>query len=335
MIGRPAGLVIAWGLAAMAVAVLTCPPAAHAADPAQKVVRIGFVDAQSPSTSPRGLTAFWERLREVGYVDGQNLIVVSRSAEGRSERLPALMNEVIQSNVDVLVTWSTSAASAAKNATSTVPIVVAVMGDPVRSGLAASLARPGSNLTGLSVGFGEGLVGKWLELLQEIVPRLSTVAVIANPDNSIGRDLSKELQAIAPARGLKVQIIELRDAAALDRAFEQAGRKAQAAIVLPDSTVFAHRKQITALAAKHRLPAIYPNRDYVETGGLITYGPDFSVMFRRAADYVDKILKGAKPGDLPIEQPTQFVLVVNLKTAKALGIAIPESILLRADEVIR
>ncbi len=332
---RPAGFAILYSLAAIAIVVLTCPLAARAADPAQKVVRIGFVDAQSPSTAPRGLTAFWERLRELGYVEGQNLIVESRRAEGRPERLPVLMNEVIQRNVDVLVTWSTSAAVAAKNATSTVPIVVAVMGDPVRSGLAASLARPGGNLTGLSVGFGEGLVGKWLELLQDMVPRLSTVAVIANPDNSIARDLTKELRSIAPARGLKLQIIELRDAAALDRAFEQAGRKAQAAMVLPDSTAFAYRAQVTALAAKHRLPTIYPNRDYIEAGGLITYGPDFSVMFRRAADYVDKIFKGAKPGDLPIEQPTQFVLVVNLNTAKALGMTIPESILLRADEVIR
>ena len=333
---RPAGFAIQYGLAAIAIVVLTCPLAARAADPVQKVVRIGFVDTQSPSTAPRGLTAFWERLRELGYVEGQNLVVESRSAEGQSERLPALMNEVIQRNVDVLVTWSTSAAVAAKNATSTVPIVAAVMGDPVRSGLAASLARPGGNLTGLSVGLGEGLVGKWLELLQDIVPRLSTVAVIANPSsNSIAGDLTRELRSIAPSRGLKLQIIELRDAAGLDRAFEQAGRKAQAAMVLPDATFFAHRGQVTALAAKHRLPATYPSRDYIEAGGLITYGPDFSVMFRRAADYVDKILKGAKAGDLPIEQPTQFVLVVNLKTAKALGVTIPESILLRADEVIR
>ena len=327
-------LVLACGLAGLSAGVLD-PRPSGAADPAQKVVRIGFVDAQSPSTAPRGLTAFWERLRELGYVDGQNLVVEARSAEGRSERLPVLMNEVIERNVDVLVTWTTPAAIAAKKATSTVPIVVAVMGDPVRSGLVASLARPGGNLTGLSVGFGEGLVGKWLELLQDMVPRLSTLAVIASLDSSMARDLTKELRAVAPARGLKLQIIEMRETVALDRAFEQAGRKAQAVMVLPDPTVFAHRRQIIALAAKHRLPAIYPTRDYVEAGGLFTYGPDFSVMFRRAADYADKILRGAKPGDLPIEQPTQFVLVINLNTAKALGMTIPESILLRADEVIR
>ena len=335
MIQRPAGFSILYSLAAIAIVVLTCPLAARAADPAQKVVRIGFVDAQSPSTAPRGLAAFWERLRELGYVDGQNLVVESRSAEGRSERLPVLMNEVIERNVDVLVTWTTSAAIAAKKATSTVPIVVAVMGDPVRSGLVASLARPGGNLTGLSVGLAQGLASKWVELLKDMVPRLSTLAVIANPATAIDRDLAKELQAIAPAQGLKLRLIEVREPAALDRAFEQAGRKAQAVLVLPDPVLFSHRAQVTALAARHRLPAIYPSRDYIEAGGLITYGPDFAVMFRRAADYVDKILRGARPGDLPIEQPTQYVLVVNLKTAKALGITIPESILMRANEVIR
>jgi ABC-type uncharacterized transport system substrate-binding protein len=335
MMPRPFVLAIACSLAAAAAAVLISPLAGHAADPAQKVVRVGFVDPQSPSTSPRGLSAFWERLRELGYVDGQNLVVEARSAEGRAERLPALMNEVIARKVDVLVTWSTGAAIVAKNATSTVPIVAAVMGDPVGSGLAASLARPGGNLTGLSVGLAQGLTGKWVELLQELVPRLSTVAVIANPDTAIDRDLTKELRAIVPARGLKLQLIEVREPVALDRAFDQAGRKAQAVISLPDPVLFSHRVQVTALATKHRLPAIYPSRDYVEAGGLITYGPEFSVMFRRAADYVDKIVRGAKPGELPIEQPTQHVLVINLKTAKALGITIPQSIVLRADEVIR
>jgi putative ABC transport system substrate-binding protein len=301
----------------------------------QKVVRVGFVDPQSASTSPRGLSAFWERLRELGYVDGQNLIVEARSAEGRPERLRALMNEVVERDVDVLVTWSTSAAIAAKNATSTIPIVAAVMGDPVGSGLAVSLARPGGNLTGLSVGLAQGLASKWVELLKDMVPRLSTLAVIANPTTAIDRDLAKELQVIAPAQGLKLRPIEVREPAALDRAFEQAGRTAQAVLVLPDPILFSHRRQVTALAARHRLPAIYPSRDYVDAGGLITYGPDFAVMFRRAADYVDKILRGARAADLPIEQPTHHVLVVNLKTAKALGITIPESILLRANEVIR
>ena len=179
------------------------------------------------------------------------------------------------------------------------------------------------------------MAGKWLELLQEAVPRLSTVAVIENPDNPIARDLAKELKAIAPTRGLQIRLIDVREPAAIDRAFELVGRKAQAALVLPDPMMSAHRGSVTALAARRRLPTIYPVRDYVDAGGLMVYAPDFDVIWRRAANYVDKILKGAKPADLPIEQPTQYQLIVNLKTARALGLTIPESILLRADEVVR
>jgi len=283
----------------------------------------------------RGVTALWERLRELGYAEGKNLIITSRSAEGRNDRLPGLMNELVAAKVDVIVTYGTPAAIAAKNATSIIPIVVAALGDPVGTGLAASLGRPGGNLTGLSLGFGEGMAGKWLELLQETVPRLSTVAVIANTDNPIARGSAKELEAIAPARRPKLQFINVNDPAALDRAFQQARRKAQAVLILPDPMLAAHRQEVTALAAKYRLPAMYYLRDYVEAGGLIAYAPDFSAMCRRAAEYVDKILRGAKPGDLPIEQPTKFELVVNLKTAKALGITIPDSILVRADMVVR
>ena len=308
---------------------------ASAADPGQETVRVGFVSPQSPATAVSGINAFWEHLRELGYVNGQNLVIEARWAENRYDRLPALMAEVLGRKVDVLVTYTTPAAVAAKNATSTIPIVVTLVGDPIRSGLAASLARPGRNLTGVTTGFAEGFAGKWLELLQETVPRLSSLAVIENPDTAIARDLARDLEAIAPARGLKFRLIEVREPAALDRAFEQATRKAQAVLLLPDPMLAAHREQITALAAKHRLPTIYFLRDFVDSGGLMAYAPDNSVIWRRAADHVDKILKGAKPGDLPIEQPTQYVLVVNLKTAKALGLTIPESILLRADEVIR
>jgi putative ABC transport system substrate-binding protein len=297
-------------------------------------VRVGFVHRALPSTATRGVPAFWERLHELGWVEGQNLVIEARWAEGRNDRLPALMGEVLERKVDVLVTYGTEAAVAAKHATSTVPIVVAAMGDPVRSGVAASLAHPGGNLTGLSMGFAEGMAGKWLELLQETVPRLSTLAVITNP-SPIARDLAKELESIAPRRNLKLRVIEVREPEALDRALAQAGRKAQAVLVLPDPAISAHRGQVTALAAKYRLPAMYYLRDYVDAGGLMAYGSDLAVLNRRAADYVDKILKGAKPGELPIEQPTKFELVVNLKTAKALGITIPDSILLQADEVIR
>jgi putative ABC transport system substrate-binding protein len=185
------------------------------------------------------------------------------------------------------------------------------------------------------MGFGEGMAGKWLELLQETVPRLSTVTVIANTDNPIARDSAKELQAIPPARRPKLRVIDVHDPAALERAFQQAKRQAQAVLILPDPMLAASRQQVTALAARYRLPTMYYLRDYVEAGGLIAYAPDFSAMCQRAAEYVDKILRGASPGDLPIEQPTKFELVVNVKSARALGITIPESILLRADEVIR
>ena len=322
--------------AALALAVVVfASPGAEAAEPAQKVVRLGFVHTQSPATATHGVSALWERLRELGYIDGQNMVVEARWADGRLERLPAIMAELLAHKVDILVTATTQAAIAARNATSTVPIVGVAMGEPLRTGLATNLARPGGNLTGLSVGWSEGMVGKWLELLQETVPRLSTVAVIENPDTPVAQGMAKELEGVAHARRLKLRLIEVREPAALERAFEQAVRNAQAVLVLPSPVISARRGQVTALAAKYRLPTIYPLRDYVDAGGLMAYGPDLAVQYRRGADYVDKILKGARPGDLPIEEPTQFELVVNLKTAKALGLAVPESILLRADQVIR
>ena len=306
-----------------------------AADLAKQVVRVGLVHPQSPSTAVRGLNEFWERLRELGYVEGQNLVVEARWANGQLDQMPALTGEVIARKVDVLVTYGTQGAIAAKNATRTIPIVGVSMGEPLRTGLVTSLAHPEANLTGTSVGWAEGVGGKWLELLQEVLPRLSTVAVIANLDNAIARDLMKELEATAPTRGLKLDLIEIQDPSALDRAFERAQRKAQAVLLLPSTILSARRVQITALAAKHRLPTMYYLRDYVEAGGLIAYAPDLSVQFRRAADYVDKILKGARPSELPIEQPTTWTLVVNLKVARALKLKMPESILLRADEVLQ
>ena len=307
----------------------------RAAEPAQKVVRVGFVSPYSPSTAPPAIRAFWIRLRELGYVEGLNLTIEARWADDRYDRLPALVADVLEHKVDVLVTSTTQATIAARNGTSTVPIVGVGMAEPLRTGLATSLAHPGGNLTGLSQGWDEGIGSKWLELLQETVPRLSTVAVIEDPETPIARGLAKELEANAPTRGMRLQLIEIREAGALGRAFEQARRKAQAVLILPAPIITAHREQVTALAAKLRLPAVYYLRDFVDAGGLMAYAPNLTVQFRRAADYVDKILKGAKPGDLPIEQPTEFELVVNLKTARALGITIPESILLRADEVIR
>jgi len=309
---------------------------AFAEQPAAKTVRVGFVDPASPSTRPRGVEGFWQHLRELGWVQGQNMVIEARSADGQDDRLPALMTEVLGTKVDVLVTYGTPAAMAAKHATSTIPIVDAAMADPLASGLVTSLAHPGGNFTGLSLAWAGGMAGKRLELLQETVPHLASVAMITGADDpQVFREMAKEVEQIAPTRGIKVRHIEVRDAGALDRAFKQARREAQALLIPGGLFMFEHRREATALAAKYKLPAIYPVRDYVEAGGLMAYGADIAILFRRAADYVDKILKGAKPGDLPIEQPTKFELMVNLKTAKALGLTIRESVLLQADEVIK
>ena len=308
---------------------------ARAADPEQRVARLGFVDPNSPSTALRGVDGFWRRLRDLGWIKGQNLIVEERWADGRSDRLAPLIQEVLAHKVDVLFTYTTPAAVAAKKATTSTPIVDGLMGDPVGTGVAASLAHPGGNLTGLSLGWSEGIAGKWLELLQEMVPQVATVAVLMDPDRRISREQAKRLEAIAPTRHLKVHIIAVRGPEALDGAFEQAARTAQAVLVMDDPNLSTQRTRIVALAAKYRLANMHVMREYVDAGGLMAYVADVPAMFGRAADYVDKILKGTKPADLPIEEPTKYVLIVNLKTAKALGITIPESILLRADEVIR
>jgi putative ABC transport system substrate-binding protein len=313
------------------------PLFAHAADAAQKVARIAFIDPYSPTTSTvHATSAFWARLQELGWVQGKNLIVETRWAEGQIDRLPSLMTDVIGRKVDVIVTRGTPAAIAAKNTTSTIPIVVASMGDPVGTGLVKSLARPEGNLTGLSLQGTMDFYGKYLELLQEIVPRLSTIAIISNLDSSpFPRMLVKYLEGVAQTRGLKLRVIDVREPSALPSAFRQARHDAQAALVLADPLTITHQQEVTKLAASNRLPAAYAFLAFTDAGGLMAYGADPVVLFRRAADYVDKILRGAKPADLPVEQATQFKLVVNLRAAKALGLTIPESILLRADEVIR
>jgi putative ABC transport system substrate-binding protein len=278
---------------------------------------------------------FWERLAELGYVGGRNLIIEQRWADGKVDRLPTLMAELVARKIDVLVTYGTDGAIAARNSTSTTPIVVATMGDPLGARLAASLARPGGNVTGLSQQAAGSITGKWLEPLQEIVPKVHSVAVISNPDSQWIAKITKELQAAGRQRDLRLQFLHVRDVRGLEDAFKTARRLSQALLVLPDPLTSTNRKDITALAAKHHLPSLYPLRHFVDAGGLIAYGPNITVQFRRAAEYMDLILKGAKPGDLPIEQPTKFELVVNLNTAKTLGLVIPESILLRADELIR
>ena len=328
---RLALLAFALSFASELVVLGSSPP--RAAEPAARVVRVGFVGTESPTTR-RDVSAFWARLRELGWVEGQNLVAERRWAEGQLDRLPALMAEVLGRNIDVLVTYSTPGGLAARNATRTVPIVVATMGDPIGSGLAASLAHPGGNLTGLSLGW-DDIAGKWLELLQETVPRLSTVATIADPNSPISRAMVEKLKAIGPTRGVKVRFIEVHEPQALDRAFKQARREAQAILVLADPFTLQYQGQITALAARYRLPGMYTFLDFMDSGGLMAYGVDNAASFRRLAEYVDKIFRGAKPADLPIEQPTKYVLVVNLNTAKTLGLTIPESIFLRANEVLR
>jgi putative ABC transport system substrate-binding protein len=320
---------------ASSVGTLLLARAARATQPLRKSVRLGFVGASSSAAASKGLAAFWDRLRELGYVEGENLIVERRWANGQLERLPALMAEVAARKVDLIFTSGTPAALAAKKATATIPIVVAAMGDPLGTGLVTSLAQPGGNLTGLSLEMTEDLSGKWLQLLQEAVPHLSTVAVISNPGSPLVPKLAKNLEAAAHTRGVKLRCVDVREPVALAGAFKQARHDAQAALIVPDPLITEHRTRITALAATNRVPTLYTLLDFMETGGLMAYGVDTQLLSRRAAEYVDTVLKGAKPGDLPIEQATQYRLVVNLKTAKALGLTISQSLLLRADEVIR
>ena len=319
----------------LAATLVVASLSSHTADLGHRAAPVGILSQLSPSADSRSFETFSKRLRELGYIEGQNLFLEARFADGHIDRLPPLAAELVEHKADVIVVGGTPGAMAVKNATSTTPIVFVGVGDPVGSGFAHSLAKPGRNLTGLSIGYSEGIAGKWLELLQEIVPRLSTVAVITNLGNPWERDNMKELSSIATERHLKVKIIEVREAEALDGGFDEARRQAQAVLVIGNAVTHTHRQQITALAAKHRLPAMYNVREFVEVGGLMAYASDWAAQYRRAADYVDKILKGASPADLPIEQPTKVDLLVNLKAARALGISIPKEVLLRADEVIQ
>ena len=339
MKGRRGGLrsLFTWPIlpALLTLGISLSTEVARALDSSPRVARVGFVAPLSPSVFQAPEAEFLKRLGELGWIEGENLTIEKRSAEGWLERLPALMSEVLDRKVDVLVTYGVPGGLAAKKATSTTPIVDAIMNDPVREGLAASLAQPGGNLTGLATGWAEGYSGKWLELLQESTPRLSSIAVVLNPHNQWNRGIAQDLRVVAASRGLKLHFIEVGGPETLGSVFERARHHARAAVVLGEPITLENRARVTALVAKHRLSAIYAQREFVDAGGLMFYGPDFRVMFRRAADYVDKILRGAKPSDLPIERPTQYQLIVNMGTAKALGIKIPESILLRADEVIR
>jgi putative tryptophan/tyrosine transport system substrate-binding protein len=322
--------VILLGFAVLATAFSS----ARADEAPNRTARVGLVMLESASIVT-GPAVFRARLAELGWVEGRNLVIEARFGDGHFDRLPALISDIIGRNVDVIVTGGVPTVLAVKRATSTIPIVVCAMSDPVELGIAASLARPGGNLTGLSLGFSEGFAGKWLELLHEAVPRASTLAVVLNPESKASARYRANLQEAAAKRGLKLRVIEVSDADRLEAAFQEAGRVAQAVIVPPDPFTLHNSKRIASLAQKYRLPSMYGLIEYVTAGGFISYGPDLRANWRRGAELVDRVLRGTKPGDIPIEQPTQYTLAVNLKTAKALGITIPQSILVRADEVIR
>jgi putative ABC transport system substrate-binding protein len=291
----------------------------------------------SLAVSPHPQEVFRQGLRDLGYVEGRNVVIEYRDAEGKPERLPALAAELVGLKVDVIVAGGQPHALAAMQATRTLPIVFIGAADPVTSGLVTSLARPGGNVTGLSF-LAPELVGKRLELLKQAVPGVTRVAVLWEPGGQgerTAKDMLKQAEAAARALGVRPQFVEARGPADFDRAFSDMTRARAGALTVLGSVMFVNeRRRLVDLAAKNRLPAVYLSREFVDAGGLMSYGPNVADLFRRAATYVDKILKGAKPGDLPVEQPTKFELVINMKTAKALGLTIPQSLLGRADHVV-
>jgi putative ABC transport system substrate-binding protein len=315
---------------------LLAAPLAVEAQPVAKVPRIGVLGSGSRSDLSPRLDPFRQGLRELGWVEGQNIAMEYRFAEGRYDRLPDLAAELVRLRVDLIVAVPTAAVVAAKNATATIPIVMISVGDPVGLGLVASLARPGGNATGLSYSAGLEIFSKQLELLKETVPKVRRVAVLSNPAHPAHPLQIREVNIAARSLGLQLQLLEARGPNEFDGAFAaMAKERVEALLVVVDAMFILHRTRLADLAARSRLPAVYGTRESVEAGGLMSYGPSVRDLFRRSATFVDKILKGAKPGDLPVEQPTQFELVINLKTAKALGLRIPQSLLQRADEVIQ
>jgi putative tryptophan/tyrosine transport system substrate-binding protein len=321
-------------LITLALSFLWALLATHAQPPG-RIPRIGVLVFQSAQTAAPFLAAFRQGLRELGYLEGQSIAFEWRYGEGSHERLRDLAADLVQHQVDVLVTSSTQATLATKHATTTTPIVFVDLADPVRTGLVASFARPGGNLTGLTI-MAEELHGKRFELLKELLPGLTRVAALWNSANPAGATVPQEMERAARALGLTLHIQAVRNAEELDAAFTAVtSARAEALVVPPEGVFNLHRAKISAFAAQHRLPAIYPNRIYLDAGGLMAYGPSYPEQWRRAALYVDKILKGAKPADLPVEQPTTFELVINLRTAEALGLTIPPILLLQATEVIR
>jgi putative ABC transport system substrate-binding protein len=311
---------------------LLVAPFATEAQPTEKISRIGFLRRTSPQ--PSDFEAFRQGLRELGHIEGQNIAIAQRYANEVADRLPDLAAELVRLKVDLIVVDGTATARAAKAATQTIPIVFTLAVDPVGTGLVANFARPGGNVTGLTQMAPE-LNGKRLELLKDLVPGLSRVAVLLNPANPSVPLQLREIEAAAQALGVQLQVFEVRDPKEFDRAFSaMAEGRARALTPLTDAMFFSRRGRIVQLASKNRLPAIYEERRFVEAGGLMSYATSIPDLWRRAAAYADKILKGAKPGDLPVEQPTKFELIINLRTAKALGLTIPPSLLLQAHQII-
>jgi putative ABC transport system substrate-binding protein len=300
----------------------------------EKVPRIGFLGSLSGSSDDGRVEAFLQGLRELGYVEGKNIIIEYRYADGKPERLPGLAAELVRLKIDILVARGAPAAHAAKNATSTIPIVIGNAADPVGTGLVVSLARPGGNITGLS-DFNSGVITRRLELLKELLPTVSRIATFWNPANPTNQPQLKDVQAVAPALGITLLSLEIRGVDDIERAFTTMKKEGSGALFVLGGAAGNHQRRMAELAVKNRLPTSWSSTNAVEVGGLMSYGTNFADLYRRAAVYVDKILKGAKPADLPIEQPTKFELLINLKTARQIGLTIPPNVLARADRVIR
>jgi putative ABC transport system substrate-binding protein len=311
-------------------------PASPKAQQAKKVSRIGLISPSSSATAGPNLEAFRQGMRDLGYVEGENIALEVRWAEGSTERLPNLIAELIRLKVDVLVIGGAAGALAAKNPGVTTPVVFAAVTDPLGYGLIGSLARPGGNITGVALAVGEGFSGKWVELLKEAVPKVARVAVLRNPTHPLAEVFLRETQAAGRALGVRLDFFEARDHSQLDSALSRMEKERAGALIVTPAPLFGSRRShIVDFVARRRMPSMFYSKEYVDAGGLMSYGPSFPDSYRRAATYVDKILKGAKPAELPVEQPIKFEFIINLKTAKQIGLTIPPNVLARADKVIK
>ena len=323
-----------WVLTRLPLVILAAPRTV-AAQATRPVPRVGIVVASSPAAARHQIDAFRAGLRELGYVDRQSIMIEERWAHGKLERFTELISDLQRANVDVIVVGSAAGARAAKDVATATPVVFVAVTDPIGSGVVQSLAHPGGNLTGTSLVIGEELAGKWVELAKNTLPRIASVAALGHPDHPVTRLYVRGMEAAARTLGLRLQVFDAHDAAGLDHALAMIARASPGALIVTASPLFGvHRKRIADFALPRGIPTVGYDRQLVVDGMLVSYGPSITDAYRRGAVYVDRILKGAKPADLPVEQPTKFELVINLKTAKALGLTIPPSLLLRADQVI-